>query len=61
MAFPFFKAWKPARHSVTDGGGIAVQLEVYRQYFSDKLYGLGVLEQCSFVAGLDHECLILCF
>ena len=42
--FPFSKALKPARHSITNGGGgvLRYKLEVYRQYFSDKLYGLGV-------------------
>ena len=49
--FPFFKAWKLARHSVTNGGGVLrYKLEVHCQYFSDKLYGLGVPEQCPCIA-----------
>ena len=28
------------------GGVLRYKLEVYRQYFSDKLYGLGVPKQC---------------
>ena len=28
------------------GGVLRYKLEVYCQYFSDKLYGLGVPEQC---------------
>ena len=42
--FPFLKAWKPERHSVTNGGGVLrYKLEVYCRYFSGKLYGLGFL------------------
>ena len=32
-------------HSVTNGVVLRYKLEVYRQYFSDKLYGLGVPKQ----------------
>ena len=42
--FPFSKAYKPARHSVTNGGRTAVQNWRCTEYFSDKLYGLGFLK-----------------
>ena len=42
--FPFFKAWKPARHSITNGARSAVQIGGVLQCCSDKLYGLGVPE-----------------
>ena len=44
--FPFSKASKPARHTALQmGGALRYKLGVYRQYFSDRLYGLGVPKQ----------------
>ena len=45
--FPFFKAQKPAKRSVTNGGRTAVQIGgILPVFFLDKLYGLGVPKQC---------------
>ena len=35
------------------GGVLWYKLEVYHQYFSGKLYGLGVPEQCPFISALQ--------
>ena len=46
LGFPFFKACTRGRYSNTNAGGVLrYKLEVYCQYFSDKLCALGVPEQ----------------
>ena len=39
--FPFLKALKPARHSVSSGGRTAVKIGDVLPMLSDKLYGVG--------------------
>ena len=48
--FPFFKAWKPARHSVTNGGGaLRYKLEVYRQYLDGRNRAIVIAESLAIV------------
>ena len=44
--FPFFKAYQPARHSVTNGGRTAVQIGGVLPVLFRQVVRAGVPEQC---------------